>query len=306
MHARPSLDRTAVLLLLLLCACWGLAQVAIKVANEGVSPVFQGGLRSLGAALLVLLWSAWRGVGLTRRDGTLGWGLAVGLLFGFEFCLYYAGMSLTTASRGVIFLYTSPFVVALGAHLFLKGDRLSGSKVIGLVAAFAGLIAAFADGLRFATARGLLGDGLCLAAAVLWGATTVMIKGSPLTRVAPEKTLLYQLGISALLLPALAWLLHEPGLFRPTPLVLLAIAYQIVIVAFASYVAWFWLMTRYPASQLATFTFMAPIFGVAFGGLLLGEPVGLTLVASVALIAAGIWLVNRPARSSPRSLPSRR
>ena len=112
-----------------------------------------------------------------------------------------------------------------------------------------------------------------------------------------QKTLLYQLGVSALLLPGIAWLLHEPGLFRPTPLVLLALGYQIVVVAFASYVTWFWLVTRYPASQLSTFTFTAPIFGVAFGGLLLGEPVGPTLVASVALIAAGIWLVNRPARS---------
>jgi drug/metabolite transporter (DMT)-like permease len=305
-HARHALDRVAVVLLLLLCASWGLSQVAIKVANEGVSPVFQAGLRSAGAALLVLLWSAWRGVRLGRADGTLGWGLAVGVLFGLEFLLYFAGMALTTASRGVIFLYVAPFVVALGAHFFLANDRLSGSKVVGLVAAFGGVTLAFADGLRLGSGRALLGDALCLGAALLWAATTVMIKGSPLTRAPPEKTLLYQLGVSAVLLPVLAWLMHEPGLFRPTPLVLLAVAYQIVIVAFASYVTWFWLMVRYPASQLSTFTFMAPIFGVAFGGLLLAEPVGPTLLASVALIAAGICLVNRPARRAPGPLAFRR
>src|SRR5690349_24555946 len=106
--------------------------------------------------------------------------------------------------------------------------------------------------------------------------------------------LVYQLGVSALVLPAVSLLLGEPGFVRPSPLVLLSLAYQIAVVAFASYVAWFWLVSRYPASRLAAFSFLTPLFGVAFGGLLLGEPVGPVLLLAVALIAAGIYLVNRP------------
>jgi drug/metabolite transporter (DMT)-like permease len=293
-HARQALDSAAALILLLVCAAWGLNQVAVKVTNAGISPVLQVGLRSVGSAILVLIWSRARGVPLAARDGTLGYGLAAGLLFTVEFVLIYVGLTLTTASRGVIFLYTAPFVVAVGAHLFVPGDRLTRLKLVGLLAAFGGLVIAFAEGLRLPSHRELLGDLLCLAAAVLWGATTVLIKASPLVRVRAEKTLLYQLGVSALTLPVASLLLGEPGVFRPTPLVLSAFAYQTVVVAFASYVTWFWLITRYPASSLAAFSFLTPVFGVMFGGLLLGEPITPALVASVALLAAGIYLVNRP------------
>jgi drug/metabolite transporter (DMT)-like permease len=293
-HARQALDSAAALILLLVCAAWGLNQVAVKVTNAGISPVLQVGLRSVGSAILVLIWSRARGVPLAARDGTLGYGLAAGLLFTVEFVLIYVGLTLTTASRGVIFLYTAPFVVAVGAHLFVPGDRLTRLKLVGLLAAFGGVVIAFAEGLRLPSHRELLGDLLCLAAAVLWGATTVLIKASPLAETRAEKTLLYQLGVSALTLPVASLLLGEPGVFRPTPLVLSAFAYQTVVVAFASYVTWFWLITRYPASSLAAFSFLTPVFGVMFGGLLLGEPITPALAASVALLAAGIYLVNRP------------
>jgi drug/metabolite transporter (DMT)-like permease len=295
MHARQGLDRAAALILLLVCATWGLNQVAVKVTNAGISPVLQAGLRSVGSAVLVLIWSRLRGVPLAARDGTLGYGVAAGLLFTVEFVLIYWGLALTTASRGVIFIYTAPFVVAVGAHLFVPGDRLTRLKLVGLLAAFGGLVIAFAEGLRLPSHRELLGDLLCLAAAVLWGATTVLIKASPLAETRAEKTLLYQLGVSALTLPVASLLLGEPGIFRPTPLVLSAFAYQTVVVAFASYVTWFWLITKHPASSLAAFSFLTPVFGVMFGGLLLGEPITPALAASVALLAAGIYLVNRPA-----------
>lgn len=291
--ARDHLDRTAAALLVLLCACWGLNQVAVKVANAGISPGLQAGLRSIGGSALVLLWAHARGVRLEWRDGTLGCGLVAGLLFAVEFFLIYAGLDLTTASRGVLFLYTAPFVVALGAHFLLRGDRLTGTKVAGLVAAFAGLLVAFADGLRLPTWRELTGDLMCLAAAVVWGATTILVKATPLARSSPEMILLYQLGVSAIALPLLSLLLGEPGIVALHGLVLLSLAYQIVVVAFASYVTWFWLVTRYPASALASFSFLAPVLGVAFGGLLLDEPVGPALIAAVALIGVGIYLVNR-------------
>jgi drug/metabolite transporter (DMT)-like permease len=258
--------------------------------------VLQAGLRSIGGTALVLLWSRLRDVQLLGRDGTLGWGLLSGLLFAVEFLLIYAGLALTAASRAVLFLYTTPFFVAVGAHFLLRGDRLTRAKLVGLAAAFAGLLVAVADGLRLPVSGHLLGDLMSLAAAALWAATTLLMKGSPLRRAAPEKMLVCQLGVSALILPAVSLLLGEPGFVRPSPLVLLSLTYQVVVVAFASYIAWFWLVSRYAASRLAAFSFLTPVFGVAFGGLLLGEPVGPALLLAVALIAAGIYLVNRPVR----------
>jgi len=65
-----------------------------------------------------------------------------------------------------------------------------------------------------------------------------------------------------------------------------------VIVAFASYLAWFWLLTRYLAGRLAVFSFLAPLFGVVFGVMILGEPMTPWFAAAALLVGAGIVLVN--------------
>lgn len=283
-------------MVVLLCASWGLYQASVKVANAGISPVMQTGLRCVGATALLLLWSWQRGIPLWRRDGTLGWGIAAGLMFAVEFVLIYWGFALTSVGRGVLCLYAAPFVVAVGAHFF-AAERLTWIKVAGLLAAFGGLVVVFGDGLA-QTARGALaGDVMLLAAAVIWGATTVMIKASPLAGIRAEKILFYQLGVSALVQPPLSLLLGEPGVFNPTPVVLLAFAYQTVLIAFVSYLAWFWMITRYPASHLSAFTFLTPIFAMSFGWLLLDEPVAPQLLLAGALIAVGIYAVNRPVRT---------
>lgn len=296
---RETLDPGAAALLALLCAVWGLSQVTAKVAGEGISPAMQAGLRSIGSTVLLILWARWRGIPLVVRDRTLWPGIAAGLLFAAEFLLIYWGLTFTTASRGVIFLYMAPFVMALGVHFLVPGDRLTPVRSAGLVIAFAGIAVAFADALRLPSRVELVGDLLCLGAALAWGATTVLIKASRLRRVSAERNLLYQLATSAVVLPAVSLLAGEPGITRATPLIVAALVYQIVIVAFASYAAWFWLVGRYPASRLAAFTFLTPIFGVAFGGLLLDEPVGPGLLIALVLIAAGIHLVNRPPPARP-------
>lgn len=290
---RPRLDAAAMLLMVLLCACWGFNQVAIKLANAGITPMLQAGLRSLGSALLLWAWSAHRGVALFRRDGSFRLGILVGLLFAGEFVFLYGGLVYTSASRAVLFLYTAPFVVALGAHVFIPGERLRPLQGLGLASAFLGTALAFGDALRYPTYRELLGDAMAFAGALLWGATTVLVKATRLARIAPEKTLLYQLGVSALLLPALSWAAGERGIVAPTPLVLAMLAYQIVVIAFASYLAWFWLVSHYPAGRLSAFSFLTPLFGLLAGGLLLGEPISAALVAALILVGFGIYLVNR-------------
>lgn len=292
------LDARAMALMVLLCALWGVQQVAIKVAVESIPPLLQAGLRSVGAALLVWAWARWRGIALFARDGSLRPGLLAGSLFAGEFALLYVGLQHTAASRGVLFLYTAPFMVAAGAHWLLPGERLRPAQVLGFVAAFSGVVLAFAGALRGAGAMTLLGDGLCLLAAVMWAATTLAIKGSVLRQVPPAKTLLYQLGISAAVLPILSWALGEawPVSIGIEPA--LWMGYQTVVVASASYLAWFWLVAHYPAGRLSAFSFLTPIFGLLAGVALLAEPAPASLLAALALVSAGIFLVNRPV---PRS-----
>jgi drug/metabolite transporter (DMT)-like permease len=293
--ARPVdyLDSRAVLILLGCCACWGINQTAIKIANAGISPILQAGLRSLLAGVLVLAWSAARGIRLFERDGTLPPGLTVGALFALEFLVLYVGLDATTASRGVVFLYLAPFVVAFGAHFFIPGDRLTWMKFIGLSAALLGLMIAMRESLAAPGRPTLAGDLLCVIAAVLWGATTVFIRCTALRTTPAEKTLLYQLTVSGVVLVPASWLLGEPGVTDPSPRVLLAFAYTFVLVAFISYIAWFWLVRHYPPTLISAFTFLAPVFGVAAGNLVLGEPVTPTLAAALVLVAFGIYFVNR-------------
>lgn len=289
-----TLPPRALALQLALCALWGLTQIATKLGNAGISPVWHAGLRSVGATLLLLAWIAWRRLPAWRADGTLGAGLLVGLLFALEFLFLYSGLNHTTAARATLILYSAPLFVALGAHWLVPGERLRPVRVAGLAAAFGGLVLAFSDRLGSTDANGLLGDAACLLAAVGWAGTTLAVKAGPLRRALPEKTLLYQLGVSAPVLLGASLLLGEAGVFAPTPLVWTMLAWQTVVVAFASYLLWFGLVSRHSATTLHALTFLTPLFGVFFAWLLLDETVTPMLFGALFLVACGIVLVNRP------------
>lgn len=299
---KAHLDTVAVVSLLVCCALWGLNQVAAKVALAEIPPLAQAAARSLGAALLVAAWSRLRGIALLGQDRTLRGGLLAGALFAAEFACIFIGLQFTSASRMVVFIYLSPFVVALGMPFIARHEKLSLQQIFGLAAAFAGVAWAFAEGFA-APAVGPLqwvGDALGVAAAVLWGATTLAIRGTRLSSASAEKTLLYQLAISGVLLALAAALTGERWPATLTPLSWGSLAFQTVIVTFASYLLWFWLVRHYPATPLATFTLLTPVSGLLAGVLLLGEPVTQRLVVALVAVAGGIALVNRPRKAAAR------
>jgi drug/metabolite transporter (DMT)-like permease len=160
--------------------------------------------------------------------------------------------------------------------------------------AFAGILVLFGENLFKPAAHAWLGDLMLFGAAILWAATTLTIKASRLAAAASEKTLLYQLFVSAVALPPLSLLLGEPGIGVVTPAIAAALLFQIVVVATLSYLGWFWLIRHYPATRLSAFSFLTPVFGVLAGGLLLGEPLTAPVFVALGLVAAGIWMANRP------------
>ncbi len=297
--ARDRLDTFAMALMVVLCGIWGAQQVVVKLISVGISPAMQAGLRSLGAALLLLAWSTLTGVRLFERDRTLWPGLAAGALFGTEFAFLFWSLEFTAVYRTVIFLYTAPFMVATAAHFFIPGERLVRLQFLGLIVAFAGVVIAFAEGLGLPTNEQLIGDSMALLAGALWAATTLTVKGTRLTRASPSKVLFYQLAVSAPLLLAISLLLGETGVTALTPVIIGGLAFQIVIVAFITYLMWFWLVATYPAGRLSAFTFLTPLSGMAAGHLLLDEPISRLFAIAALLVGIGIWLVNRqPPRKS--------
>ncbi|AET88230.1 MULTISPECIES: DMT family transporter [Caballeronia] len=299
---RRAPDATAIIVMIALCGAWGFQQVAIKEANASIPPILQAGIRSLIATFLVWIWTRTRGVPLFQRDDTLPAGLLAGVLFGGEFVCIFFGLSLTTATRMAVFLYTAPCFTALGLHWFVAGERLSRAQWSGIALAFCGIALAFADGFLHgnpnsaSTLHGIAGDALGILAGLFWAATTVVVRASTLAHASASKTLFYQLAVSAVLLLVLAAGIGQTHVEAVSPLTIASLAYQAIVVAFISYLTWFWLLTRYMASRLSVFSFLTPIFGVAFGVLLLGEHFTARFMAAAAMVLAGIALVNRPAR----------
>lgn len=290
------LDAVATTLVVILCLVWGLNYVSMKVVNQGFQPIFVAGLRFALAAVVIFGWCLFRRIPLFGADGTLIPGIIAGLLFGAEFAFIQTALDYTSASRSVVFTYTMPFFVALGAHLFVPGERMNALGFIGLVLAFSGVAFVFSDRLSLPSPDAWIGDLMCIAAAILWASTTIVIKTTKLRFAKPEKVLLYQLVVAAVVLTPLAPLFG--ALIRDvTPLVVGALAFQVVIVVSTTFLVWFWLIRNYPAARLTSFTFLTPVAGVLLSGLLLGEPISWKLGVALVLVAAGIYLVNRPVRT---------
>lgn len=289
---RP-LDTAAAALVVLLCLSWGFNQVAVKLAIPDIPPLIQGAIRSAGAGLIVWLWTRARGIPLHLDDGSLRAGLFTGLLFGIEFVLVYRGLLFTSASRAVLFLYTAPFFVVLGSRWLVPGDYFRPSQWIGIVLSFAGIAVAF--GAPSAADPGqIIGDIMLLGAAVAWAATTLMIKASGLNRVSAEKTMLYQLVVSIPILTIGAFVFGERITAWPGAVAVGSMLYQTIWVVSVTFVIWFALIVRYSASRLSAFTFLTPLFGVAAGHLVLGEPITPAFALAVAMVISGLMLVNRP------------
>ena len=288
---RKPLDATAVSVMVLLCFIWGIGHVAAKFTAEGISLVFQSGVRSVIATGLILLWGWSRGIRFWDRDGTFWPGVLAGVLFAVEFVFIFAGLAITDAARMVVFVYLAPCMTAFGLHFLIRQERLNARQWAGILVAFGGVAVAFGDG--FASGRGtLLGDFFGVLGALFWALTTVLIRATKLAAIAPAKTLFYQLAVSGPILLVVAWMMGEPGVTKLTPLIVLAFVYQCVVVAFASFLTWFWLLRHYLAARLGVLTFLTPLFGVLGGALLLGEPLTPTFFAAALLVGSGIFLVN--------------
>ena len=306
MNTRQALDTTAISLMVVLCAIWGLQQVVLKATAADIAPIMQIGLRSGVAALLVGLTMWWRKEPMNLRDGTLRPGVVVGLLFGLEFLLVAEGLRHSSASHILVFLYTAPIFAALGLHWKLPSERLGTVQWLGIVLAFGGIAYAF---LGRSTSSGALpdnslwGDFLGLLGGVGWAATTVVVRCSSLAKAPATQTLLYQL-IGAFVLLVAGALMTGQARINLTPQIWTSLVFHSVVVSFASYLAWFWLLRHYLASPLGVFSFLTPLFGIVFGAWLLSEPIeasfllgAVPVLMGIVLVSGGGWMTQQRAGS---------
>jgi drug/metabolite transporter (DMT)-like permease len=294
---RP-LSPGAVAIMLVLCLSWGFNQIAVKLVLPDIPPMLQAMFRSIGALPVLLLIARFRGAKVFVRDGSLGAGLFAGLLFGIEFVLIYRGLLLTSASRAVVFLYVTPFFVALGSYQFL-GERMRASQWGGLSLCFVGVALAIGVPQANVDANVLLGDLMIVAGGALWAATTLIAKATALRKAPPEKALGYQVALSIPILGLAAWLFGETITRVPGPLALSLMVYQAVWVVGLTFLLWFMLVQTYSASKLSAFTFITPLFGVVASYFILHDTLTPVFGAAALLVISGLYLVNRPSPVVP-------
>lgn len=269
----------------------------MKIVNDGFAPVFQAGLRSACAIVPVLAFALWAKKRLSVTDGSLAPGLMNGLLFSGEFCLLFLALDLTTVARASLFFYTMPIWLAVAAHFLLPGERLSLPKAIGLALAISGVALALLGGRESSPGASLAGDLCALAAAVCWGSIALLTRLSALKDCSHEMNLLYQLAVSACLLLAVAPFFGD--LVRePSAAILGIFAFQVIGIVSIGFVLWFWLLSVYPASNIASFSLLAPVAGVFSGWVLFDDPLTPAFLVALGLVFAGLVLANRP-RTSP-------
>lgn len=299
-HVRKAqIDTFGAVSLILFSALLGFNQVVIRVVNEGLQPIFFAGLRSFGAAICVALWLKMRGRDISLSRAHLGPGLALGAVFATEFVFLFLALDFTTVARTSILLYSMPVWLALGAHFLLPGETIGPVKLAGLGLALLGV--AIAIGMRGGGEASLLGDVFALLAAIFWAGIALLVRGTRLKEVGAETQLLWQLIPSAVILLAISPL-FGPLIRDLQPIHLWGLAFQIVVVVSAGFTFWLWLLSIYPAASVASFSFLAPIFGVLFGWMLLGEMIGPSILIALAFVCAGLVLINRPPRQVPQNV----
>lgn len=295
MERKDRIDAFGATILIIFSAMLGLNQVLVKLVNAGMGPLFQAGLRSACAVLPVVIFATLMRRRLSFSDGSFRPGLICGILFAAEFMLLFQALEYTSVSRASILFYTMPVWVAVGAHYLIPGETLTRAKIAGLVLAVIGVVLALGRNDVPATERALQGDLMCLLAASFWAAIALIARTTDLRKSSPEMQLTYQLLVSApIMLLAAFW---TGDIIRElTPVHIGIFAFQTLGIVGVGFLTWFWILSIYPASGMASFGFLAPVFGVIFGWLILGETITPTVVAALVLVGLGIVLVNRRPR----------
>ncbi|MFH8841160.1 EamA family transporter [Streptomyces sp. NPDC017868] len=288
-HLAPSHLALAVLV----AAVWGVNFVVIEIGLDHFPPLLFSALRFLAAALPAVFL-------VGRPKVAWKWVVGVGLVLGVaKFGLLFTGMDLgAPAGLSSLVLQVQTVFTALFAFAAL-GERPRRLQVLGMAVALAGIgVAAVDEG----GSGPLAGFALVIAAAVCWGASNVLTR-----KAAPPDALNFMVWVSTVpVLPllVLSLLLEGPerdlaalrGLDGTGIAVIVYVAWITTVFGFG---AWGWLLRRHPASSVAPFSLLVPVFGMSSAALFLGESVSPLRWCAAALLVGGVALTSLAPRRNP-------
>jgi drug/metabolite transporter (DMT)-like permease len=266
-------------------------QIIVKLVNQGLQPVFFAGLRSVLAVFFVWGWLVYmrRPPRLNRK--VLGPGLLMGAVFAAEFLCLFMALDLTTVGRTSVIFYSMPVWFAILAHFGL-GERITPIRAAGLALAFIGAAWAILTGSQSGEGS-LAGDLFALGGALGWAGTAFIARRPTMRAEGPEMQLFWMVLVSGPLL-LLAAPFFGPLIRDLQPVHLAFLVFQASVVVAGGFIAWLWLMSVYPASTVASFSFLTPVLALGLGALIFGESITWPILGAALLVGAGIVLINRP------------
>jgi drug/metabolite transporter (DMT)-like permease len=290
MERKDRLDLIGVSAMLGFATLFAFNQIVIKITIEGIQPIFSAALRSLIGLVALFIWIKLRGVPIYMTRGQLWGGVLIGFLFTFEFLCLFLALDITTVSRASVIFYTMPIWLGIIAHFLLPGERLSGIRLVGFLIAICGVAWAFLD--RSTGEASLFGDVLALIAALGWAGIALAVRLTPVSEAPAELQLGCQLAISGVVLLILSPLFGP--LIRDFQMIHgAALMFQSIVMVIFGFLLWFALMKVYPASDIASFSFLSPVLSVFFGWWILGEEIHAQTVGALILVCIGLVLISR-------------
>ncbi|MYF99541.1 DMT family transporter [Candidatus Poribacteria bacterium] len=280
-------------LILFLVSLIGAGTLAIKIGLQGFPPLKMALFRNILGIIVVGGVGFYFGVSMRLRIEEFPRLLLIALLQVLHIITLNVGTQYTTASRSTIFFTLYPvFVVVLG-HFLLPNDRLSATKLLGVLAAFGGMLMALVPNLQGAgKVEHLIGDLIVTLSACLLAFRITFTKLF-VQEIYPYRLLIWLLGISIPFLFILSYLFEREKPIEWTLASSAALLYQGWVITGFCILALTWVLRKYKASKLVVFSFLMPVSGVLFSKLFLGDALTFYLLAGTGLVATGIYLVNR-------------
>lgn len=287
-------------LMILTALTWASAFVAIRIAVPETGPVWLAAIR-VGLGFVVLApYAIWRG--MTWPRSTSQWllicGMAVLNMVIPFFLIAWAGKS-TDAGVLAVLMGTGPFLALLGSHFLTDDDRMTGRKLVSVALGFAGILVVVGP-----SAVAGLGDGSLQAKLAALGASLCYVTAGLLIRkidMPPVRLACLALGLGAAALIPIA-LMVEGG--PPTGLSQTAVAALLFLGIFPTGIAYilrFHLIRTIGYSRFSLSINFVPVFGVALGVIILGEPLSFGLLIALGLVLAGLLVAGAGAKAQSRS-----
>ncbi len=291
------------LLAMICCLLWGSAFPCIKIGYQlfqihpdsiGSQLLFAGCRFTLAGILTILIGSL-----LNRRfllPAKTSWSMVakLGLVQTvLQYILFYIGLANTTGVKSSIIEASNVFLAILAATLIFKLEKLTPAKIAGCILGFAGVVIINLNGGSLDTSMSFSGEGCILLSAAAYALSSILIKRYA-QKDEPVTLSGYQFLFGGVILSLIG--LAAGGRVSGFTFASTALLLYLSLVSAIAYSLWGILLKFNPVGKVAVFGFMNPVFGVILSAIMLGESnqaFTLTGLAALALVCAGIYIVNR-------------